>query len=178
MTENVSKGQMLKKAGLSPVMTVIVLLMSSPGFYQTFFDRGTDEANKKAEVAYEVLVNEVKHLREDDQRLRRELGHIRQILLIRGEISVSSFGGGVSNSMVGLMHKDSDMEIKEDDDVNVEGEDKLSSRKQDTDTDKSKQDDSSGDNFTVSRELLESELSLDREDLPSLEEAVEQNILK
>lgn len=79
----VPKAEALRKAGFSPVMTVVIVVVSMPGFWEFFFNKTGDEANKKAEVAYEVLVNEVKHLRRDDRTLRREITNLRQIFLIR-----------------------------------------------------------------------------------------------
>ena len=71
----------LKKAGLTPGMMIIVTVLSSPGIWQAFFDRGASDAQRKAEVAYEVLVNEVKHLREDDESMREELQRLRDAVL-------------------------------------------------------------------------------------------------
>lgn len=75
------KVEAMKKAGLSPAMTVVVVLLSSPGFYQAFISNTADDAKKKVEVAYEVLVNEVKHLRDDDNLQREELDRLRSAVL-------------------------------------------------------------------------------------------------
>jgi hypothetical protein len=86
----IPKAEALRKAGLSPAMTVIVLLMSSPGFYQAFFNRTADDTQKKVEIAYEVLANEVKHLREADEAQREEMQRLRSAVLKLSLISTKN----------------------------------------------------------------------------------------
>lgn len=77
-----TKADALKKAGLHPIVTGIILLASTPGFYEFFFNRTDDVANRKADVAYEVLAKEIEHLRRDDKGLEKEIQNINNFLLM------------------------------------------------------------------------------------------------
>lgn len=73
---------MLKKAGLPVPLVIVLTLASTPGFYEFFFNKSGEVAEEKADVAYEVLVKEVEHLRDDDEDLEREIKNLRQLILV------------------------------------------------------------------------------------------------
>lgn len=81
-TSVASRAELLKKAGFSPSMTVVLLVISMPGFWEAFIDNSDEQANKKAEVGYEVLSKEVEHQREDDKDLEREIQNLRHLVLM------------------------------------------------------------------------------------------------
>lgn len=94
-TENVAeKVALMKKSGLSTVATIVILLMSTPGFYEFFLNRTDDEALRQAkesqakavesitkvEVAYEVLRASVESRSHEVETLREEVSDLRRFL--------------------------------------------------------------------------------------------------
>ena len=69
-----------RRIGTGAVVSIIVAVLSAPGFYEAFFDRAEDQAQASADVAYEVLRvraeaqdRQLDELREDVRELRREV---------------------------------------------------------------------------------------------------------
>ncbi len=60
----------MHKAGFPPWLTVVVLLATSPGFYEFFFDDQDEVAEAKAEVGYEITRQSIESLRRDNAELR------------------------------------------------------------------------------------------------------------
>jgi hypothetical protein len=87
----VKKAQGLKKAGLGTVGTVLVIALTTPGWYESFFDKTDDEAVAKAEVAYEVLKERSDAQAKDLERLGDEIRDLR--LFLRSYIVQSSLEG-------------------------------------------------------------------------------------
>ncbi|RLC85444.1 MAG: hypothetical protein DRJ03_11710 [Chloroflexi bacterium] len=77
----------LKKAGMPIWVTVMVALISTPGFLG-FIDNTDKDAEAKAEAAYEVLKAEVEFLRRDDARLTAEIRGLRQSIFALSRPSV------------------------------------------------------------------------------------------
>ena len=70
----------LKKAGMPTAVTVAIILLSSPGFYEFFFNRTDDEAVAKAEVAYEILRERFEHQSREIDRIETELRDLKIFL--------------------------------------------------------------------------------------------------
>jgi len=87
----VKKAQGLKKAGLGTVGTVLVIALTTPGWYESFFDKTDDEAVAKAEVAYEVLKERSDAHARDLDRLGDEIRDLR--LFLRSYLAQSSMEG-------------------------------------------------------------------------------------
>jgi len=90
---------LMKKAGLSPRMILVLTLVSSPGFYTYFFDKSSElaaakaaNANKKAEIAYEVLVAEVTGLRRDNELQDTRLQNVTNLLMLMMQKDIRSGG--------------------------------------------------------------------------------------
>ncbi len=78
----VSRLSAMKKAGIPPWGMVILMLFSTPGFYEAFWNTTEHENEDKVEASYEVMVNEVEHLRSEDARLTNEIQTLRQTILM------------------------------------------------------------------------------------------------
>jgi len=83
-TSIAAKAASLKKAGFSPAITIVIIVLSMPGFWG-LFDDTDDKALNAIEMAYPVLANEVEHIkkqadrqREADQKLYDEIRALRQ----------------------------------------------------------------------------------------------------
>jgi len=85
----IPKAEALKKAGFHPVTTVLILVLSTPGIWQNFFDDTDEKALKAIEVAYPLLKRDVEDVREHaerqvkiNQKLLIELAKIQTTLSI------------------------------------------------------------------------------------------------
>jgi len=93
-----------KKAGMSPVLLVVMMVLSTPGFYNYLFDttgedaqKSADLADKKAEVSYEVVAAEIKELRNDNRELSLRVQNQHSVIMlllqkgigVEGEVDVS-----------------------------------------------------------------------------------------
>jgi hypothetical protein len=94
----VSKATALKNAGFHPVTTLLIIVLSSPGIIEKFFDDDAEVAREAIEKAYPVLSKEVEHLRDDNQRLYEEMNNIRRTMMFMymgGGMYPGGFGAGM-----------------------------------------------------------------------------------
>lgn len=76
-----AKAVALKKAGMPTAATVLILALSTPGFYEFFLNKTDDEAVAKAEVAYEILKERSNAQARELDRLSSELRELRLFLM-------------------------------------------------------------------------------------------------
>jgi len=93
----VDRVSMMKKAGFSPAWILLLTIASSPGFYSYFFDKSTEvaqaraeTAEKKADVSYEVIVAEIKELRNDNAQLAQRVQNQHAVIMILLQKGVGS----------------------------------------------------------------------------------------
>lgn len=58
----------LKKAGLDPVMIIIITVLSTPGIWQQFFDDTSDKALAAIEAAYPALKKDLDETKEQEKK--------------------------------------------------------------------------------------------------------------
>jgi hypothetical protein len=99
------RGVMLKKAGFSTGVTLVILLLSSPGFYSFFLDSTSEEARIEAikaqaasEVAYTLLKAKSESMEGQIATLRGDVkelsGFIREMALQQAAVNVGQRPGG------------------------------------------------------------------------------------
>jgi hypothetical protein len=77
----------LKRAGVPTIVSILVVLASSPGFYEAFWDDNEEEATAKAieagaaaEVAYEVLRVRFEAQSEEVADLKADIRDLRNLI--------------------------------------------------------------------------------------------------
>jgi len=84
----VDKFTLFKKAGASPIVVILLMVMTTPGFFG-LFDKSADQAQtqanaaeKKADIAYEVLAAEIKELRRDNQQNEARIQNQNGVIML------------------------------------------------------------------------------------------------
>lgn len=87
----------LQRAGVPLIATVVVLVLSSPGFYEFFLNKTDDEAKVKAEVAYQLLKVQAEGLEKKIDRQADQIeqlrGTVNAMLLQRSSMGMSAMHG-------------------------------------------------------------------------------------
>jgi hypothetical protein len=100
-----TKAAALKKAGFSTVVTIIILLLSTPGFYSLFIDSTSKEAKAKAvesqiatTVAYELLKAKAENMEGQIATLRGDVkelaGFVREMAIQQAAVNSGARPGG------------------------------------------------------------------------------------
>lgn len=95
----------LKKAGFSTAVTLVIILLSTPGFYNFFFDTKGEEARIEAvraqaasEISYALLKDKTEHMEEQLTTLRGDVKElavfIREMTLQQAQVNAGARLGG------------------------------------------------------------------------------------
>lgn len=74
------RASLLKRAGLPTAATVLILLLSTPGFYERFFNTVDEEALAKADLSYQLLKAQTEALAKQIEINSVEVGKLRDLV--------------------------------------------------------------------------------------------------